>query len=257
MVRFFTDLDNTLIFSHRHNITDKFRLIETLHGKEQAFITNYTYSFLKNAMWLELVPITTRTQLQYSRLDFLQNELGCRLALVGNGAILLEDGMSNQQWYDESVSVCERAIPAVKRATEIFENFVEKRHVHGEYPFFTYAKCDDVEPIYDILRKEVKTDFIEIMVDRKKIFCIPKMLTKGNAINRFDRKYGKIKTLIAGDSEFDYTMLELGDFAFVPANISEGILNKNKITIGSIPVISDEICDKISLLYKKGLLNEE
>lgn len=257
MVRFFTDLDNTMIFSHRHNISKDFRLIEMLHGKEQAFITKYTYSFLKNATWLELVPITTRTQVQYSRLGFIQNELGCKLALVGNGAVLLEEGMSNQQWYDESISICERAIPAVKRVTQIFENLMEEKHIHGEYPFFTYASSDNVESIYDILKKEIKADDIEIMVDRKKIFCIPKMLTKGNAIKRFHGKYGKLKTLTAGDSEFDYSMLEMGDFAFVPKHISDRIINENKIIIENSPVISDEICDKISLLYKKGLLDDK
>lgn len=257
MVRFFTDLDNTLIFSHRHNITKEFRLIELLRGKEQAFITKYTYSFLKNATWLEVIPITTRTQLQYSRLDFLQKELDCSLALVGNGAILLEHGKSNQQWYEESLSICENAIPEVERLAELLENLVEKNHVHGEYPFFIYASSDNIGPIYDILKKEVKIETIELMVDRKKIFCIPKVLTKGNAIKRFDKKFGERKTLIAGDSAFDYTMLELGDFAFVPANISEGIMNKNKIVIENTPVISDEICDKISLLYKKGLLDEK
>ena len=257
MVRFFTDLDNTLIYSHRHKITDAFKLIEVLDGKEQGYMTQYTFSFLKGAKWMQIVPVTTRTQLQYSRLSIFPTELRCRYALVGNGAILLEDGVSDKNWYDDSLDICKHAIPAVKRVNEVLGNCMDDKHIHGESPFFIYASCDNVEQIRKTVVKEVKTDQINIHINGKKIFFIPKSLTKGTAIQRFNKKYGAMKTLTAGDSDFDYSMLEEGDYAFVPNNISQAIFNRNIILLEHIPIISDEICDKINILHKKGLLDDQ
>ena len=64
---FFTDLDNTMIYSHHREIGKPKIVIEHLDGKEQSFMTEFTYDFLSSAEWLDIVPVTTRTKQQYEK----------------------------------------------------------------------------------------------------------------------------------------------------------------------------------------------
>ncbi len=67
---FFTDLDNTIIFSYKHNIgIDKVN-IEMYQGREISYMTQKTYRLLKQvAKKMLLVPVTTRSVEQYNRID--------------------------------------------------------------------------------------------------------------------------------------------------------------------------------------------
>ena len=46
MAYLFTDIDNTIIFSHRHETNEKKVWVEKLNGKDQSFMTYKTYRFL-------------------------------------------------------------------------------------------------------------------------------------------------------------------------------------------------------------------
>ena len=48
----FSDLDNTLIYSHNRELSKPKVVIEHLDGREQSFMTQYTYDFLASADWL-------------------------------------------------------------------------------------------------------------------------------------------------------------------------------------------------------------
>ena len=67
MWTWFSDLDNTLIYSHRTTFTSEKIIAEWLNGKEQSYITKETYSFMKN-MECNFVPVTTRSIEQYKRI---------------------------------------------------------------------------------------------------------------------------------------------------------------------------------------------
>ena len=62
---FFTDLDNTMIYSHHREIGKPKIVVEHLDGREQSFMTEFAYDFLLSADWLDIVPVTTRTKQQY------------------------------------------------------------------------------------------------------------------------------------------------------------------------------------------------
>ena len=62
MMVFCTDLDNTLIYSYKHDIGENKRCVEIYQDREISFITQETYRLLcevkKQAM---IVPVTART----------------------------------------------------------------------------------------------------------------------------------------------------------------------------------------------------
>lgn len=75
MIVFHTDLDNTLIYSYKHNIGEQKRCVEIYHEREISYITQETYRLLQKMMKPEkchdqvlVVPTTTRTIEQYQRI---------------------------------------------------------------------------------------------------------------------------------------------------------------------------------------------
>ena len=96
------DIDNTLIYSHKHKTFEGGKCIERLDNKDFGYISNYTLSELNklnSRSDIEVVPITTRTIEQYNRLDLPK----FKYVLVENGGVLLIDGKSDKAWYDETL----------------------------------------------------------------------------------------------------------------------------------------------------------
>ena len=99
---FFSDLDSTLIWSRRKAPGVPKRAAEYLNGKEQSFMTEETFRFLRDAGWLTLVPVTTRSEEQYRRI-FLMESLPVRYALVCYGGKLLAGGREDAEWTAETL----------------------------------------------------------------------------------------------------------------------------------------------------------
>ena len=90
-ILFASDLDNTLLFSHRHRQPED-RCVERLNGAEQGFFTRETPDLLPQVVQrVHLLPITTRSIEQYQRIQW-PDGTAPRIALTANGAVLLRDG---------------------------------------------------------------------------------------------------------------------------------------------------------------------
>ena len=67
-ILFASDLDNTLLFSHRHRQPGD-RCVELLNGAEQGFFTQRTLDLLPQVVQrVQLLPVTTRSIEQYRRI---------------------------------------------------------------------------------------------------------------------------------------------------------------------------------------------
>ena len=104
MVVFHSDLDNTLIYSYKHDIGSDKKCVEVYQNREVSFMTKKSFDLLKAVKEkVVFVPTTTRTQEQYERIDL---GIGIpRLALVCNGGVLLADGREDTKWYEESLNL--------------------------------------------------------------------------------------------------------------------------------------------------------
>ena len=100
-ILFASDLDNTLLFSHRHRQPGD-RCVERLNGAEQGFFTQDTLDLLPQVVRrVHLLPITTRSVEQYRRIQW-PDGTAPRIALTANGAVLLRDGEVDRAWYAAS-----------------------------------------------------------------------------------------------------------------------------------------------------------
>ena len=236
-----TDLDNTIIYSYKHDIGNEKMNVEIYKEREISFISNHTYELLKkvNEEFL-IIPTSTRTIEQYERIDL---KIGTfKYALVCNGSVLLVDGKKDKDWYEESLRLAKPSNLEVKKALEYLENdkrrTFELRHIED---LFVFTKCDEAETVVNELREYLDKNLVNVFNNKEKVYVLPTSLSKGKAIERL-RKYLKVEFIIAaGDSEFDISMVEAADVGLVPYGF------KSDFNIKS------DICE----MGKEGLFSEQ
>lgn len=228
MTVFNTDLDNTIIFSYKHDIGEKKRCVEFYQGRQISFITDRTFELLQKIQERVLfVPTTTRTVEQYNRID-----LGIgkpEYALVCNGGILLENGKEDEFWYRESLCMTKNCRDELKRAekllTEDSNRCFEVRNIRE---LFVFTKSEDPVLTVKNLKSKLDTRKMDVFSTGIKVYAVPKRLSKGVAIERLRAKLNAKKIIAAGDSEFDISMLKKADIPIAPKELTEiSVLPKN------------------------------
>lgn len=244
MIIFFSDLDNTMIFSYRHEIGKDKRCVEIYQGREISFVTEKTYGLLKKLKEKALfVPVTTRTVEQYRRIDLGVGTLP--YALVCNGGVLLANGQEDESWYLESrrmVEDCQDELRTAARILEEDENrSLEVRDIRDLF-LFTKSKCP--EESAQRLKKRLDMSRMEVFCNGVKVYALPKKLNKGMAIKRLAGRAGAGKIIAAGDSAFDLPMLAAADIGIAPGELAKAYrLKDHVVRINPAAVFSDEILE--------------
>lgn len=255
-IRFFCDLDHTLIYSHRIPIGSNKVAVEYLNGKEQGFMTQGTYEFLCRQNCVHLIPVTTRSKTQYERISVFRKELRCKYALICNGGVLLIDGVEDGAWYNESLSLISSEKSELQAIRELVQHFSPTSLLHDVCGLYFYIKHDSPTLFAEQLKHIVRSKNISILHDSHKVYCLPSILNKGTAIERFAAKFGEATTITAGDSEFDIPMLARADTRIIPSDLEQQLPTENTIII-SDSVFSDGICNYLNTIGKRGTHKHE
>lgn len=246
MTAFFSDLDRTLIFSHRIALPQEKLVVELLNGREQSYMTCRTLAYLQNAAWLRLVPVTMRSCEQYERVTVFRTLLPCRYALVCNGGVLLADGETDRAWLAETRRLAANELRELERAVRIFESLADP--VRTPMDLMAYALCGDPEDTARKLREAVDGSLLAVRADRGKLYCLPRSIHKGAALARFRERFAVDTAIAAGDSVFDLPMLNAADYAIAPQAIAGQVRCANTIAAAGERPFSDEICDVLETL---------
>ena len=223
----FTDLDNTLIYSKKIDIEDKIS-VEIYDGDDNSFMSRYSYELLHRLnKSILFVPVTTRTIIQYSRIEF---GILPRYSLCANGGVLLENGIVSEDWYKESLSIVKDSRNEKQKAFNFLEKDKRRKfECRDIYELFIFTKCDSMESVVYDLKRLLNTELVDILYNKDKLYIMPKALNKANMIKRFLVKFGfgKDNDIIfaAGDTKFDISMIELADIGFAHKDLK--INNKN------------------------------
>ena len=221
MIYFCSDLDNTLIYSYRHDIGNEKVLVETKEGKELSYMTKVSYELLKEiSQKKELVPLTTRSLEQYFRIDF-GNQVKIKYALVANGGILLENNKINEEWLKKTKEIVGYAEEELEKGMEILrkdENLCfEIRKVDG---LSVFTKSNNVEETLKRLKDVLNQDIVYVDYNGSKVYIFPEKLDKGSSLKRFREYVGEENPFVAaGDSDFDIPMLLAADASFCPNDL--------------------------------------
>lgn len=248
---FFSDLDNTLIYSHRRRIPGKKVPVEMLDGKEQSYMTDFTYSFFRNADWLPLVPVTTRSEAQYRRLLFPE-AFRIRYALICNGGKLLADGEEDPEWSAETTELARDDLADLRELGAILGELCG-REVRAPEEYYYYTKTDEPEKVCEALRKRNPKGNIRIEHDQRKVYLFPKAIHKGTAVRRFAERFGVRVSAGAGDSMMDVPMLNETDYPLAAEPVRGFVRNPAAGTLAG-EIISDRICLELEALHQRGIL---
>ncbi len=240
------DLDNTLIYSYKHDIGKSKMTAEVYQGREISFLTVNTYENLKRiAERVLLVPTSTRSTEQYKRIDLQLGPLP--YALTCNGGVLLINGKTDASWYQQSLALIRESMPGLQAARHFLErdarrNF-ELRFIED---LFLFTKCHEPESVTADLREILDSETAEAFHNGEKVYVIPRSLSKGAAVERFREYTGAGRVIAAGDSAFDISMLQAADTGIAPHGFRKQY--HTAFPVLEMPgdrVFSDEMTDKI------------
>lgn len=243
MVVFNVDMDNTLIYSYKHDIGEDKRCAEIYQEREISFMTNKTSKLLKElARKVLVVPTTTRTRQQYERIDLGLGKIP--YALVCNGGVLIKDGVEVEDWYAGSKALIADSEAELKRGMELLEKDEDRCYeVQFIRELFLFSKSNHPEATIERLAQQLDTSLVDVFNNGIKVYVVPKRLSKGTALKRFKEWIQADVTIAAGDSEFDVSMLQCADVALAPKALEVG-----SKTTGELVQFEEDI------LFSEGLL---
>ncbi len=252
MIIFNSDLDNTIIYSYKHDIGDDKRCVEIYQGREISFITDRTYELLGSVRReVEMIPTTTRTIEQYKRIDLGTGAF--RYALVCNGGILLVDGESDEAWYQESLRLIEESRDKLLESIELLKL---DESISFEIRFlnelFVFTKSTEPEKTVAYLKQHLNSEVVDVFNNGVKVYVVPRQLSKGMAIQRLKARLEAEIVIAAGDSEFDISMLEAADYSIMPKELA--LFEKEKRYIfGDEDLFSEKVLETVLDISKDCL----
>lgn len=221
------DLDRTLIFSPAALgvlVDDPtLRVVEMYDGAPLSRMTDRSWQLLTTLMdSSQLVPVTTRSTLQYQRVELPRVPA---YALCTNGGTLLVDGRPDPLWRAESLAIAAGSAPLAQVAALLT--------AVADEPWVKLVR--DVEELFCYLvaveRSAIPVGWAEelseaaaglgwrVSVQGRKIYAVPSGISKESGVLRLRRHLGSEGPVFAaGDSLLDAGMLVAADHAIRPAH---------------------------------------
>lgn len=217
-ILFASDIDNTLIHSYKHMAEGEL-CIEYIKGREQGYMNSGVFERL-SAMPenVQFLPVTTRSVEQFERIAFPE---GCfRRAVTTNGAILLENGVSNTEWRERTKVYADKVMPhlnELKAELDKCEGLNVCRIVDEMYLYISVTEPSQAGEFYE---RYADDSCVDVELSGRKIYFLPHEINKGAALKRLKEEGGFDVIIAAGDSTIDVSMLNEADIALTTMELS-------------------------------------
>ncbi|MEU6311806.1 HAD family hydrolase [Streptomyces sp. NPDC047014] len=227
-----SDLDRTLIYSTAAlglTMPDpeapRLLCVEVHESKPLSYMTETAAALLARLTedpGVVLVPTTTRTRKQYQRIRFPGRPVP--YAICANGGQLLVDGVPDRDWRRQvAARLAEECAPLeeVSRHLVAVADPVWLRKTRVAEDLFAYLVVER-----DLVPEEWLKSLAEwaeargwtVSLQGRKIYAVPRPLTKSAAMREVARRTGATATLAAGDSLLDADLLLAADAAWRPGH---------------------------------------
>ncbi|MFD7547835.1 HAD family hydrolase [Streptomyces sp. NPDC059578] len=197
--------------------------VEVYEGKPLSYLTETAAALLAElARTTHFVPTTTRTLAQYRRIHLPGPD--ARYAICANGGQILVDGHPDRDWQRYVLGkVTAECAPLDEIRAHLRETadpaWLLKERVADE--FFAYLVVERA-----LLPAQWVKELAAWAEDRgwtvslqgRKIYVVPKPLTKSAAVREVARRTGATRILAAGDSLLDADLLLAADLAWRPGH---------------------------------------
>ncbi|WP_327122367.1 HAD family hydrolase [Streptomyces sp. NBC_01341] len=225
-----SDLDRTLIYSAAALQLDmpderapRLLCVEVYGRAPLSYMTETAAALIGElARTTVFVPTTTRTREQYARIHLPGP--APRYAICANGGHLLVDGVSDPGWQgrvtrrltDECASLAE--VRAHLQATSDPSWLLKERVAEDLFAYLVVDRGALPEGWVKELADWADPKGWTVSLQGRKIYAVPKPLTKSAAMREVARRCGAVKTLAAGDSLLDADLLLAADQAWRPGH---------------------------------------
>lgn len=226
MLLFTSDLDRTLIYSQR--MMSNFPpatatiVVEQRDGEVISMMTEDTIALLQQVYAHTLfVPVTTRALYQYERIHLIK-ELYPTFAITSNGGTILEKGCPNEDWAKLlRKRIADTSIPQadmLRHFQTIRSDAWLQRSYYMDELFYVHHVDTEVlhEEEYQAIVQEFAVHGWHVLLQGKKLYVMPKVLTKEAAIEYIQQFCMYDVHIAAGDSIMDYGMLAMADIGYTP-----------------------------------------
>ncbi|MFF7387599.1 HAD family hydrolase [Streptomyces scabiei] len=225
-----SDLDRTLIYSSAAlalTMPDarapRLLTVEVHESKPLSYMTETAAGLLAElGDTAVFVPTTTRTRKQYQRISLPGPEP--TYAICANGGHLLVDGVTDVAWHERvTARLAEECAPLAEvrdhLAATAHPTWVRKHRVAEE--LFVYLVVER-----ELLPEEWVKELAvwaenrgwTVSLQGRKLYAVPKPLTKSAAMREVARRTGVELTLAAGDSLLDADLLLAADRSWRPGH---------------------------------------
>lgn len=252
MMLFATDLDNTMIFSHR--IVDESKsnvqCVEFYKGRPITYMTLSSIQKLKNLMQqIYIIPVTTRSISQFNRVELWST---IEYAIVDNGGTILHYGVPFIEWeqYIQKVLANYNLQAVCDLFTDLPDLLLKPKIVDGK---FVFTKSSNVTKSKTILQQKLDTKIWQISFQGNKIYAIPQGITKGIALQYLCENllHNHLPVIAAGDSDLDISMLDYATYGIIPSDCQLSILEKKEWIRTGVGINSaDNILDYVFSLSR-------
>ncbi|MFC5802285.1 HAD family hydrolase [Streptomyces formicae] len=225
-----SDLDRTLIYSAaalQLTVPDaaapRLLCVEVHESKPLSYMTETAAGLLaglsRDAVF---VPTTTRTRKQYRRIQLPGPPP--RFAICANGGHLLVDGESDRDWRrtvaarlaDECASLAEVRDHMLAAADPAW--VLKERVAEDLFAYLVVDRAQLPEGWLEELSVWAQAKGWTVSLQGRKIYAVPKPLTKSAAVHELVRRTGAEVVLAAGDSLLDADLLLTADHAWRPSH---------------------------------------
>ncbi|WP_338678236.1 HAD family hydrolase [Streptomyces sp. SCSIO 30461] len=225
-----SDLDRTLIYSAAAlHLTmpdpeaPRLLCVETHKHKPLSYVTETAAGLLTAlARGSVFVPTTTRTREQYGRIRLPGP--APKYAICANGGHLLVDGVSDPDWQRTvTTRLTGECAPLDEvrrhlRATADPAWVLKERVAEKLFAYLVIERGLLPEGWTDELAAWAEPRGWTVSLQGRKIYAVPKPLTKSAAVRELARRTGAETVLAAGDSLLDADLLLAADQAFRPSH---------------------------------------
>ncbi|WP_328463655.1 HAD family hydrolase [Streptomyces sp. NBC_00448] len=225
-----SDLDRTLVYSAAalgltmpDEQAPRLLCVEVHEARPLSYLTEAAGRLLVElADTARFVPATTRTRKQYRRIK-LPGRVP-RYAICANGGHLLVDGRTDHDWHDEMRRrLADGCAPLAEvrahLAATADPEWLRKERIAEE--LFAYLVVDrDRLPVGWVkeLAEWADARGWTVSLQGRKIYAVPKPLSKSAALAEVVRRTGAHEVLAAGDSLLDADLLLAADAGWTPAH---------------------------------------
>lgn len=224
---FFSDLDQTLIYSNRQVLKYDTSyaglvIVEEKKSAPVSFMTWRAFDLLSRlSEEIVFVPTTTRKLALFNRLNF--GPVKINHAIIANGARIIFNGKEDLDWY-ESVQekIKTQAAPleeVVNELANIFTDYSHARVTQGDKSF-AYVLIDLSHRLpasyHDIVRTKAEEWNYKVSLQEGRMYVIPEPLSKEAAADEIMDRLNAGTSFSAGDSALDLGLMKTTDYAIRP-----------------------------------------